>query len=161
LKWQRRLFGFMPAGQELLLAEADCREIAYHYEQAAGDSGTFAVLPRFSTVRIEFHREEKLLHRRRKLQFKKTLMRQMIWIKTHRMEAWGCSECEWTFEPSGPPRGSDLDEMKQNYERQREKEYASHACFDHPRAGHSRAGSRIQTCPDDRPHARIPASVAP
>jgi hypothetical protein len=61
-------------------------------------------------------------------------MRKLIWIKTPRMEAWACSECAWTFNPSGPPRGSDLEEMKHNYEHERDKEYASHACSNHPRA---------------------------
>jgi hypothetical protein len=61
-------------------------------------------------------------------------MRQIVWMKTARMMAWACSECAWTFSPSGPPRGSSLEEMKQNYERQRDSEYASHVCADHPRA---------------------------
>jgi rubredoxin len=65
----------------------------------------------------------------------------MIWIKTPRVEAWACSECAWTFNPSGPPRGSDLAEMKQNYELQRDKEYASHACSEHPKAKTARDGS--------------------
>jgi hypothetical protein len=60
-------------------------------------------------------------------------MRKMIWIKTARVEAWACSECAWAFNPSDPPRGRDLDEMKQNYESQRDKEYAAHVCAEHPR----------------------------
>jgi len=39
------------------------------------------------------------------------------------------------FRPSGPPLGSGLDEMKQNFERQRDKEYASHVCAQHPKTG--------------------------
>jgi hypothetical protein len=70
-------------------------------------------------------------------------MRQMVWIKTARMKAWTCSECAWTFNPSGPPRGSSLEEMKQNYERQRDKEYASHVCADHPRAKSATDDSRM------------------
>jgi hypothetical protein len=60
-------------------------------------------------------------------------MRQMIWIKIARMETWACSECAWVFNPSGPPRGSSLEEMKQNYERQRDMEFASHVCAKHPK----------------------------
>jgi hypothetical protein len=60
-------------------------------------------------------------------------MRRMVWIKTARTETWACSECGWRFSPLGPPRGSDLEEMKQNYERQRDKEYASHVCAEYPR----------------------------
>ena len=59
-------------------------------------------------------------------------MRQMVWIKTERVMAWGCSECAWTFSPSGPPRGRSVEEMKENYEHQRDKEYASHVCAEHP-----------------------------
>ena len=70
-------------------------------------------------------------------------MRKMLWIKTTRVEAWACSECAWTFSPSGPPRGSSLEEMKQNYERKRDKEYASHVCAGHLRAKSVTEGSRI------------------
>jgi hypothetical protein len=70
-------------------------------------------------------------------------MRQMVWIKTAGIEAWACSECAWTFSPSGRPHGSGLAEMKQNYERQRDKEYASHGCADHPRAKNATDDSRM------------------
>ena len=69
-----------------------------------------------------------------KRQSKKAFMGQMIWIKTARMEGWGCSQCAWTFNPSDPLRGSSLEEMKQTYLSQRDKEYASHVCAAHPRA---------------------------
>ena len=61
--------------------------------------------------------------------------RQIVWIKTPRIQVWGCSECAWMFRPSGPPLGSGLDEMKQNFERQRDKEYATHVCAQHPKTG--------------------------
>jgi hypothetical protein len=70
-------------------------------------------------------------------------MRQMIWIKIPRMETWACSECAWAFSPSGPPRGSSLDEMKQNYEGQRDKEFASHVCAGHLRTQGAKDDSRI------------------
>jgi hypothetical protein len=38
------------------------------------------------------------------------------------------------FNPSGTPSGKSLDEMKQNYEQQRDKAFASHVCAEHPRA---------------------------
>ena len=56
-----------------------------------------------------------------------------MWVKTAHIEGWACSECAWVFTPSGPPRGETLDEMKQNFERQRDKEFASHVCAHHPR----------------------------
>jgi hypothetical protein len=61
-------------------------------------------------------------------------MRKMAWFRSTQNEFWGCSDCAWTFNPLGPPRGSSLDEMKQNYERQRDKEFASHVCAQHPAA---------------------------
>ena len=47
---------------------------------------------------------------------------------------WGCSECTWTFDPSGPPRGDSLDEMQENFEGQRDKEFASHVCIEYQAA---------------------------
>jgi hypothetical protein len=61
-------------------------------------------------------------------------MRKMIWVESARSAGWACSECAWTFNPWGPPRGDSLDEMKQDFERQRDKEFASHDCAQHPRA---------------------------
>ncbi|GAC1621653.1 MAG: hypothetical protein PVS2B2_23120 [Candidatus Acidiferrum sp.] len=56
-------------------------------------------------------------------------MRNLTWVKTVSSESWGCSKCTWTFNSSGPPNGNSLDEMKLNYERQRDKEFASHVCM--------------------------------
>jgi hypothetical protein len=62
------------------------------------------------------------------------MRRELVWIKEQRFQGWGCSECAWAFNPSGPPTGESLDEMKKNYERQRDKEFRSHVCAGHPRA---------------------------
>ena len=61
-------------------------------------------------------------------------MRNIIWVASADREGWACSECAWAFKPSGPPRGTSLDEMKQNFERQRDKEFSSHVCAQHPGA---------------------------
>jgi rubredoxin len=47
---------------------------------------------------------------------------------------WACSECAWVFNPSSSPTGKSLDEMKRNFELQRDKEFAAHVCNKHPRA---------------------------
>jgi hypothetical protein len=60
-------------------------------------------------------------------------MRKLIFVKSERSESWACSECRWAFNPSGPPHGSSLDEMMQDFERQREREFAAHVCAQHPR----------------------------
>jgi hypothetical protein len=46
---------------------------------------------------------------------------------------WACSECAWQFNPSGKPAGNTLGEIKQNYERERDKEFESHVCAEHPK----------------------------
>ena len=55
-----------------------------------------------------------------------------MWVETAQTEAWTCAACAWAFLPSGPPQGDTLEEMIQNYERQRDIEFISHACAQHP-----------------------------
>ena len=62
------------------------------------------------------------------------MLRNLIWIEKPRFQGCGCSECTWTFKPSGPLAGDSLYEMKGIYERQRDKEFAIHVCAEHPRA---------------------------
>lgn len=62
------------------------------------------------------------------------MRRKLVWIEEQHFRGWGCSECAWMFNPSGSPTGKSLDEMKQNYEQQRGKEFTSHVCAEHPRA---------------------------
>jgi len=61
-------------------------------------------------------------------------MRTLIWIEEPRFQGWGCSECVWAFSPSGAPTGNSLEEMKEEYERLRDKEFAVHVCAGHARA---------------------------
>lgn len=65
-------------------------------------------------------------------------MRNLIFVRSAERQAWGCSECAWVFNPSGPPRGFTLDQMKENFERQRDKEFVAHVCAQHPRSRESR-----------------------
>jgi hypothetical protein len=74
-------------------------------------------------------------------------MRQMVWMKTARMQGWGCSQCNWTFNPLGPPIGNCLDEMMQNYERQRDIECVLHVCVEHPRPEDARDVSGFPLIP--------------
>lgn len=60
--------------------------------------------------------------------------RKLVWIEQPRFQGFGCSECGWRFEPSGPPAGASFAEMMRNFELQRDKEFAPHACADHPRS---------------------------
>jgi hypothetical protein len=54
--------------------------------------------------------------------------RKLVWIEKQNFQGFGCSECNWVFTPSGAPRHESLDAMKQNYEAQRDKEFAAHVC---------------------------------
>jgi hypothetical protein len=62
------------------------------------------------------------------------MRRKLVWVEEQGFEGWGCSECTWLFNPSGSPVGESLDEMKQNYEERRDKDFATHVCAEHPRA---------------------------
>jgi len=61
------------------------------------------------------------------------MQRKLVWIEEQRFQGWGCSECAWLFNPSGAPTGKSLEEMKKNYERRREKDFAAHVCTEQPR----------------------------
>jgi hypothetical protein len=63
------------------------------------------------------------------------MSRKLVWIEQARFRGFGCSECGWRFKPLGTPSGGSFDEMMRNFELQRDKEFASHVCADHPRAG--------------------------
>jgi hypothetical protein len=43
------------------------------------------------------------------------------------------------FNPSGSPDGKSFKEMKEEYERLRDKEFAAHVCAEHPRASMAKA----------------------
>jgi hypothetical protein len=64
---------------------------------------------------------------------KVSMLRKLIWIEEPRFQGYGCSECAWAFKPSGSPSGDSLDEMKEIYERQCDKEFSIHVCAEHPR----------------------------
>ena len=57
--------------------------------------------------------------------------RKLVWIENATFEGFGCSECTWVFKPSSAIVKESLDEMKQEYEAQRDKEFAVHVCAEH------------------------------
>ena len=65
------------------------------------------------------------------------MRRKLLWIDEEPYGRWGCSECKWVFNPSGRPVGKSLDEMMQNYQQQRDNDFAAHLCADHPRVRHT------------------------
>jgi hypothetical protein len=62
------------------------------------------------------------------------MRRKLLWVQDQHFLGWGCSECAWVFNPVGSPAGKSLDEMKRNYEQQRDRDFAAHVCAAHPRA---------------------------
>ena len=60
--------------------------------------------------------------------------RTLTWISETHFHGLGCSRCAWLFRPTGPPTGSSLKEMKENYMRRCDEEFAKHICAEHPRA---------------------------
>jgi hypothetical protein len=56
------------------------------------------------------------------------MLRTLKWMESHNFQGFGCSQCKWKFSPSGVPMGQSLDEMKQKYEADRDKEFAAHVC---------------------------------
>jgi hypothetical protein len=61
------------------------------------------------------------------------MSRALVWIEQERFRGFACSECRWRFKPSSVPTGVSFDEMMNNFELQRDKEFASHVCDDHPK----------------------------
>jgi rubredoxin len=62
------------------------------------------------------------------------MSRKLVWVESQKFQGWGCSECAWVFNPSGPVVGRSIDEMKTHYEQQRDKEFTSHVCAAPPTA---------------------------
>jgi hypothetical protein len=62
------------------------------------------------------------------------MRRKLVWAERQNFQGWACTECAWAFNPLGPPVGESIDEMKMHYEQQRDKEFTSHVCAEHPRA---------------------------
>jgi hypothetical protein len=58
---------------------------------------------------------------------------EIVWVKRENFVGWACSQCAWEFTPSKIPAGNTIAEIKQSYERERDKEFASHVCAKHLR----------------------------
>jgi hypothetical protein len=64
------------------------------------------------------------------------MSRSLVWLDEQKFQGFACSACNWRFEPSGAVVGKSLDEMKRNYETERDKAFAAHICSNHPKATH-------------------------
>lgn len=63
---------------------------------------------------------------------KRPMPRRLVWVDEKRFRGFGCSECGWVFKPSDFPRGNSYNEVMANVELQRDREFSSHVCADHP-----------------------------
>jgi hypothetical protein len=63
--------------------------------------------------------------------------RRLVWIDEISCRGFGCSECAWVFNPAGSVTGNSFDEVMRNFEFQRDREFSSHVCEDHPRSAKS------------------------
>jgi Zn-finger protein len=62
------------------------------------------------------------------------MRRKLVWVESQNFQGWSCSDCAWVFSASWPLVGKSIDEMKTEFGQQRDKEFASHVCAEHPRA---------------------------
>jgi hypothetical protein len=60
--------------------------------------------------------------------------RKLVWVEKPNFAGWVCSECAWRFDLSELPSGKSIGEMKENYERQRDMQFQTHECREHPKA---------------------------
>ena len=81
------------------------------------------------------------------------MRREMVWTDKERFRGWACSECAWEFKPLGMPTGNTIAEMKQNYERQRDVEFGSHVCAEHPRPQAEHVNSSMVDSSSNKPAA--------
>jgi hypothetical protein len=61
--------------------------------------------------------------------------RELVWVKKERFEGWACSACGWQFTASGPLVGETIEEMKREFERERDEAFKAHACAKQRPAG--------------------------
>jgi rubredoxin len=62
------------------------------------------------------------------------MRRKLVWVERPNFQGWACSECAWVFNPSSPFAGNSIEEMKKKFGAERDMEFASHVCAEHPRA---------------------------
>jgi hypothetical protein len=61
------------------------------------------------------------------------MRRELVWVERQDFWGWGCSKCAWVFNMAGSPIGDSIDKMRSQYEKQRDKEFTSHVCAQHPK----------------------------
>jgi len=62
------------------------------------------------------------------------MRRKLVWVEKQNFQGWACTECAWVFNPLGPLVAGSIDKMMMDYQQQRDNEFKSHVCVEHPRA---------------------------
>jgi hypothetical protein len=62
------------------------------------------------------------------------IRRKLVWVERTNFQGWACSECAWVFNPSRTFAANSIEEMKTKFGEERDNEFASHVCAEHPRA---------------------------
>ena len=78
------------------------------------------------------------------------MARKLVWIENQKFQGYGCSQCNWVFQPSGAPVGESLAKMIKSFEDQREKEFAAHVCLGQPTSTGQKELTRTHYQPRDR-----------
>jgi hypothetical protein len=60
------------------------------------------------------------------------MARKLVWIENQKFHGYGCSQCNWVFQPYGALAGESLAQMIKAFEDQREKEFTAHVCLRQP-----------------------------
>jgi rubredoxin len=61
------------------------------------------------------------------------MRRELVWVENPNFQGWTCSQCAWVFRTSDAPAGNTIEEMKQNFELHRDRDFVSHVCHEHAR----------------------------
>ena len=90
--------------------------------------------------------------------------RTLGWISKTYFCGPACSRCAWLFRPNGPPTGISLQQMKEDYMRRCNEEFAAHVCADHPRAAKTNESSNQSSRsrdPEGRPaHTKLQSGIS-
>jgi hypothetical protein len=60
------------------------------------------------------------------------MARKLVRIESANFLGFGCSDCNWVFNPSGAVVGETIEEMERKYQAERDKEFAAHVCTKTP-----------------------------
>ena len=68
------------------------------------------------------------------LELSTAMPRTLVRLANQNFVGFGCSDCGWRFQPRGDVVGKSFEEMKRNFEVQRDKEFAAHECAKYPKS---------------------------